>query len=410
MWNKLLSSFLRRLVKRGALVVIYPDGHSQRYGEVEEPAITMRLHDRSLPRRLFTSPNLSFGEAYMEGALTVEADDIYGLIELFIVNLNSQKGEWRHRLLSRLRRSCRWFKQFNSIGRARKNVSHHYDLSGDLYALFLDADRQYSCAYFTDPNDSLESAQEAKKAHIAAKLLLKPGHRVLDIGCGWGGLALDLHRYYDARVTGITLSKEQYNYASDRARAAGQSDAVQFRLEDYRNVSGKFDRIVSVGMFEHIGTPFYREFFGNVRDRLTEDGVALIHTIGRMDGPGATNAWITKYIFPGGHIPALSEILPAIEHAGLCVTDIEVLRLHYAETLKAWRARFEANLDQIREIYDERFCRMWRFYLTASELAFRQDDHVVFQIQLARRQDAAPLTRDYLAPAEIPIKQARQAA
>jgi cyclopropane-fatty-acyl-phospholipid synthase len=410
MWNKLLSSFLRRLVKRGALIVVYPNGRSKRYGEADEPAITMRLHDRSLPRRLFCNPNLSFGEAYMEGGLTVEGDDIYGLIELFLVNLNSHKGEWHHRLLSRLRRSCRWFSQFNTVRKARRNVSHHYDLSGGLYELFLDADRQYSCAYFAHPDDSLESAQEAKKAHIAAKLLLKPGHRVLDIGCGWGGLALDLNRYYGAQVTGVTLSEEQHRYANERAETVGQTDAVRFRLEDYRNVGGKFERIVSVGMFEHIGTPYYREFFDTVRDRLTDDGVALIHTIGRMDGPGATNAWITKYIFPGGHIPALSEMLPAIEHAGLCVTDIEVLRLHYAETLKAWRARFEANLDRVRDIYDERFCRMWRFYLTASELAFRQDDHVVFQIQLAKRQDAVPLTRDYLTPVEPPIKQAVRAA
>ena len=410
MWNKLLSSFLRRLIKRGSLTVIYPDGHSQHYGEADAPAITMRLHDRSLPRRLFTNPNLSFGEAYMNGWLTVEEGDIYGLMQLFLVNLNNQKGDWHHRLLSRLRRSCRWFAQFNSVGRARKNVAHHYDLSGEFYGLFLDADRQYSCAYFRHPGDSLESAQEAKKAHIAAKLLLKPGHRVLDIGCGWGGLALDLHRYYGARVTGVTLSEEQHRLACERSRADRQSGAVQFRLEDYRNVTGTFDRIVSVGMFEHIGVPHYREFFGKLRDRLAEDGVALVHTIGRMDGPGATNAWITKHIFPGGHIPALSEMLPAIERAGLYVTDVEVLRLHYAETLKIWRARFEANQDRVREIYDERFYRMWRFYLTLSELAFRQDDHVVFQIQLAKRQDAVPLTRDYLTPTDLPVEQAARAA
>jgi len=410
MWTKLLSSFFRRLIEHGALVLVFPDGHDQRYGDAGAPAITVRLHDRSLPRRLLTNPTLSLGEAYMDGTLTVDGDDIYGLVELLLVNLNRRKGTWYHRWLSRLRRAGRGFAQFNPVGRARKNAAHHYDLSGKLYELFLDTDRQYSCAYFSHPGDSLETAQEAKKAHIAAKLLLKPGHRVLDIGCGWGGLALDLHRYYGAHVTGVTLSEEQHKLARERAWASGQSGAVQFRLEDYRNVTGTFDRIVSVGMFEHVGVPHYRAFFGKLRDSLAEDGVALIHTIGRFDGPGATNPWIAKYIFPGGHIPALSEMLADIERAGLYVTDIEVLRLHYAETLKAWRARFEANRERVREIYDERFCRMWTFYLAASELAFRYGGHVVFQIQLAKRQDAVPLTRDYLTPAGHSVGQAARVA
>lgn len=410
MWNALFSSFLRRFIKQGALIVVYPDGQDQRYGEPDVPPITMRLHDRSLPRRLLTNPDLSLGEAYMDGTLTVDADDIYGLVDLLLVNLNRQKGIRHLRWLSRLRHTGRGFAQFNPIRRARKNAAHHYDLSGRLYELFLDPDRQYSCAYFSSVDDSLETAQEAKKAHIAAKLLLKPGHRVLDIGCGWGGLALDLHRYYGARVTGVTLSEEQYNLARERAWTAEPSAAVQFRLEDYRNVTGTFDRIVSVGMFEHVGIPHYRTFFAKVRDSLTEDGVALIHTIGQIDGPGATNPWIAKYIFPGGYIPALSEVLPVIERAGLYVTDIEVLRLHYAETLRAWRTRFEANLDRVREIYDARFCRMWRFYLAASELAFRRGGHVVFQIQIAKRQDAVPLTRDYLTPAGLTDMRATRVA
>ncbi len=410
MWNKLLSSFLRRFIKHGALVLVSPDGRSQRYGEAGAAAITMRLHDRALPRKLLTDPDLSLGEAYMDGTLTVDADDIYGLIELFLVNLGHQKDAWHHRWLSRLRRAGRGVAQFNPVGRARRNVAHHYDLSGKLYELFLDSDRQYSCAYFRHPDDSLETAQEAKKAHIAAKLLLEPGHRVLDIGCGWGGLALDLHRYHGARVTGVTLSEEQHKLACERARAAEVSEAVEFRLEDYRNVTGRFDRIVSVGMFEHVGVPHYREFFGKLRDSLTEDGVALIHTIGRIDGPGINNPWFAKYIFPGAYIPALSEMLPVIERAGLYVTDIEVLRLHYAETLKAWRARFEANRERVREIYDERFCRMWTFYLAASEQAFRHGGHVVFQVQLAKRQDAVPLTRNYLMPPDVSVKQAARVA
>jgi len=402
MWNKLLASFLRRLIKHGALIVIDPDGRSQHFGEADVPPVRVNLHDRSLARRLVIDPDLSLGEAYMDGTLTVAEDDIYGLMELLLVNLRNRNTAWHYRWLAALRRAGRGIAQFNPIARARKNVAHHYDLSAKLYELFLDRDRQYSCAYFEQPGDSLETAQEAKKAHIAKKLLLSPGHRVLDIGCGWGGLALDLNRYYGARVTGVTLSEEQHKLARDRARASGQTEAVQFRLEDYRNVTGNFDRIVSVGMFEHLGVPHYGQFFNKLRDTLTTDGVALIHTIGRYDGPDATNPWIAKYIFPGGYVPALSEILPHIERAGLYVTDIEILRLHYAETLKIWRARFQASRARVRRIYDERFCRMWDFYLVVSELAFRCDSYVVFQLQLAKQQDAVPLTRNYLAPAEQP--------
>ncbi len=410
MWTRFLSLLLHGLIRQGSLIAAYPDGRSERYGELAAAPITVRFHARSVPRKLLLNPDFHLGEAYMDGTLTVDGDDIYGLLDLLLVNLNAQGAPWHCRWGAALRRLGRGLSQYNPASRARRNAAHHYDLSGDLYALFLDRDRQYSCAYFCEPTDDLETAQENKKALIAAKLILKPGQHVLDIGCGWGGLGLHLARQHGARVTGVTLSEEQHKVAVERARAAGLTKDARFELQDYRKVSGKFDRIVSVGMFEHVGIPHYEEFFGNLRDRLSDDGVALLHTIGRADGPGATNPWIARHIFPGGYSPALSEILPAIERSGLYVTDIEIWRLHYAETLRAWRAHFEAHLEQPREIYDERFCRMWRFYLVVSELAFRRGGHVVFQIQLARRQDAVPLTRDYLTAQALRLTQSVNAA
>jgi cyclopropane-fatty-acyl-phospholipid synthase len=299
-----------------------------------------------------------------------------------------------------LKRLLRTLHTYNPIGRAQRNVAHHYDLSGTLYDLFLDADRQYSCAYFVGDNDSLEVAQDNKKLHLAAKLLLQPGQKVLDIGSGWGGLALYLARLAGVDVTGVTLSTEQQKVAQDRARAAGIADKVRFHLRDYREESGTYDRIVSVGMFEHVGAAHYREFFAKARDLLTEDGVMLLHSIGRMEPPGGTNPWLRKYIFPGGYTPALSEVFAAAERVGLWVTDVEVLRLHYAATLREWRRRFESNRDKIRAIYDERFCRMWEFYLVGCELSFRHLGQMVFQMQLARRLDTVPLTRDYIAEFE----------
>ena len=397
MWIKLLSIFLKRLIRQGSLIVVYPDGRSIQYGDGSTPSATMRFHAHSLPRKLLINPELTLGEAYMDGTLTVDQDDLYGLIELLVINLKRQSDAWHLRWQANLRQLHRRLAQFNPAGRAQRNVAHHYDLSGTLYDLFLDPDRQYSCAYFREPGDTLETAQRNKKSLIASKLLLAPEQRVLDIGCGWGGLGLHLARDYGARVTGVTLSQEQHRIAEERARAEGLGDQARFRLQDYRDIDGTFDRIVSVGMFEHVGVPHYKEFFATLRDRLKDDGVALLHTIGRADGPGSTNPWITKYIFPGGYSPALSEILAVVEQSGLYVTDVEVWRLHYAETLKEWRNRFEASLDRVRSIYDERFCRMWRFYLVASEVAFRHDGLVVFQIQLAKKRDAVPLTRDYLA-------------
>jgi cyclopropane-fatty-acyl-phospholipid synthase len=293
--------------------------------------------------------------------------------------------------------------QFNPRGRARRNVAHHYDLDGRLYSLFLDSDRQYSCAYFETPDQTLDDAQLAKKRHLAAKLLIDPGQSILDIGCGWGGLGLYLAELCGAHVTGITLSDEQLAYARGRA-SEKHFGTVDFRLQDYRDVSERFDRIVSVGMFEHVGVDFYRAFFSRCADMLSDDGVMLLHAIGRSEGPGITNPWIAKYIFPGGYIPALSEVLPAIERAGLLVTDTEILRLHYAYTLKAWRERFQAHREEAERLYDERFVRMWEFYLAASEMAFSQQNMMVFQLQLTKRQGVVPITRDYIAIEEARLR------
>ena len=332
----------------------------------------------------------------MDGGLTVDGDDLHGLTGLGVRNLSARRGAPWHRALARLRGAARVAQQFNPAGRARANVAHHYDLSGDLYDLFLDADRQYSCAYFQRPDMTLEEAQAAKTAHVAAKLCLEPGMRVLDIGCGWGGLAISLARDHGARVLGVTLSAEQHRLAVERVRAAGLSDRVQIRLMDYRDVTERFDRVVSVGMFEHVGVPHYREYFEAVQARLGPQGVALIHTIGRTSPPGTTNPWIAKYIFPGGYTPALSKMMAAVERTDLWPTDVEVWRLHYAETLRHWHDRFVANIDRAEALYDARFCRMWRFYLAACEMGFRVGRQCVFQLQLARDRAAVPLTRDYL--------------
>jgi len=397
MWTRALNGMLNRLVHDGELSVTFPDGSTGRYGDsTRGPRVAITLHPDDLPRRLVLTPDLTLGESYMHGQLTIEDDDLYGLLTLVIRNIARQGYTWYQRPITAIRHLMRYMAQFNPAPRAQSNVAHHYDLSGELYDLFLDTDRQYSCAYFRDPEMTLEEAQEAKKHHIAGKLLIEPGMRVLDIGCGWGGMGLTLARDYGADVTGVTLSREQHAMANARAEEAGLADRARFHLTDYREVTGQFDRIVSVGMFEHVGVPHYNEYFGNVRKRLTEDGVALIHTIGRSSPPGSTNPWIAKYIFPGGYIPAMSETLRAVEHQSLYTTDVEIWRLHYAETLRHWHDRFMTNVDRARELYDETFCRMWRFYLVASELTFRLNRQVVFQFQLSPVQDTVPLTRDYL--------------
>ena len=406
----LLSKFLSNFIKIGSLRVTYPDGKERQYGPDYKDVVKIKMHSRSLPRRLFLNPELVLGEAYMDGSLTVENDDIYGFMKLLVSNQAMQRSSWFSRKIALYRRFYRYYTQHNPLTIARNNVAHHYDLSKDFYQLFLDDDMQYSCAYFTGPDDSLETAQENKKIHIAAKLRLEPDHHVLDIGCGWGGLGLHLAKEHGVHVTGITLSCEQHYVAFERAKKLQAGACAEFRLQDYREVTETFDRIVSVGMFEHVGIPHYSEFFSKLHGSLADDGIALLHFIGRADGPGTTNTWIAKYIFPGGYSPALSEVMAAAESSGLYVTDVEVLRLHYAETLKAWRDRFEQKIDEVQKIYDEPFCRMWRFYLVVSELAFRQNGHVVFQVQLAKKQDAVPLTRDYLVHSQGEEENSRRAA
>jgi len=399
-----LRTFLKQIVQQGTLAVETATGARFVVGDGTGSPLAIRFADSGAARQLVLNPALAFGELFMEGRLVVTRGSIYDVLSLASSNLKLKEPHGIAKARTRLRTALRHLRQRNSEWRAKRNVAHHYDLDGRLYDLFLDPDRQYSCAYFERPDQSLTEAQLAKKRHIAAKLLVEPGQHVLDIGCGWGGLALYLAEHCSADVTGVTLSKEQLGIAVGRARERGLGSRAKFRLQDYRAVSETFDRIVSVGMFEHVGVGYYGAFFAKAAELLADGGVMLLHSIGRVDGPGACNPWIAKYIFPGGYSPALSEVLPAIERAGLCVTDIEILRLHYSETLRAWRERFLARREEAKALYDERFCRMWEFYLAACECAFRHCGLMVFQIQLAKRQDAVPLTRDYIAACEAALK------
>ena len=396
MWSHLLDRFLRALVRKGSLAVTYPDGTRRDYGDGSGSPVGLHLHDESIVRQMLLKPELAAGEGYMEGRLSLDGDDLHGFLSLVKTMGKGSRPPLLLRAIKRLRKLLKRVAQHNPAAQSRRNVAHHYDLSGELYDLFLDEDRQYSCAYYARPDMTLEEAQAAKKAHIAAKMLIEPGMRVLDIGCGWGGMGLLLAAQYGAEVTGVTLSEEQYKMANARAEKAGLADRARFELTDYRDVQGQFDRIVSVGMFEHVGVPHYHSYFEKIRELLTDDGVAVIHTIGRSAPPSSTNPWIAKYIFPGGYVPALSEVAPVIEREGLMITDLEVWRLHYADTLRHWLDRFDANIDKARALYDETFCRMWRFYLVASEMSFRDGHHVVFQFQLTKRHGVVPVTRDYL--------------
>jgi cyclopropane-fatty-acyl-phospholipid synthase len=399
MW--LFDRLFRRIIREGELVVAGPAGAHQHYGApcAARPPVHIRLADAATARAIARNPALGAGEAFMDGRLVIEAGDILALLDLVTHNLRWSRDNPVRTALWRQARIAAWADGINFARRARRNVAHHYDLDDRLYDLFLDPHRQYSCAYWAPGITTLEAAQEAKLAHIAAKLHLKPGQRVLDIGCGWGGLARYLARVAGVHVTGITLSAEQLAYA--RAETARQGIAgVDFQLIDYRAVTGQYDRIVSVGMFEHVGLPHYRAFFDTLERLLAPDGVALVHSIARADGPGATDPFTARYIFPGGYAPALSQIVPAIERAWLWITDVEVLRLHYAHTIKCWYDRCAVQEAAITTLYDARFFRMWMFYLASAWCAFAHDGHMNVQLQLTKRRDTLPITRDYMAAAE----------
>jgi cyclopropane-fatty-acyl-phospholipid synthase len=407
--SQLFALFLSKLIRRGHLEVETSDGVTRVFGDGTGPRLAVRLADRAAERELTLNPELALGELYMNGRLELTHGDLYDLLALGASNLSSYVGPSWVATLSEARVALRRFQRRNDRARARSNVARHYDHDRRLYRLFLDADWQYSCAYFEREGQTLEEAQLAKKRHLAAKLLLDDGHSVLDIGCGFGGMALYLAQIAGARFTGVTLSQEQFALASRRAAESGLAERVAFRLQDYRDVEEQFDRIVSVGMFEHVGVAAYDEHFAKVRRLLKDDGVMLLHSIGRSDRPGANNPWIEKYIFPGGYIPSLSEVLASVERSGLYVTDMEILRLHYADTLKAWRERFLARREEAKALFDERFCRMWEFYLAGSETSFRVNGNMVFQLQLAKRQDVVPRTRDYIAEREAQLRE-REAA
>ena len=390
----LLQAFVGRFIHRGNFRVTLPDGRVFDFGDGTGKRVAVRVTTRAALREVLFDPELKLGEAYMDGTLVLDEGTVADLLHVLCQN-DAEAERWG-RPLYLLRYLNRRWQQRNPKPKAQRNVAHHYDLDERLYSLFLDADRQYSCGYFESSHQSLDDAQLAKKRHLAAKLLVQRGQRVLDIGCGWGGLALYLAEFCGARVTGITLSKEQHALAQQRAADKSLSGQIDFKLEDYREVDGPFDRIVSVGMFEHVGLNLYQTFFRKCADLLSDDGVFLLHSIGRSEGPGITNPFVAKYIFPGGYIPALSEVLPYIERGGLLVTDIEILRLHYAETVRAWRERFLAHQKEVERIYDPRFVRMWEFYLAAAETNFRDHAAMVFQIQLTKRQGVVPMTRDYI--------------
>ncbi len=400
--DRLLQFFLRRFIRRGTLTVTTASGFRFTCGDGSGLPVALRFVTRAAERHLLLDPEMAFGEIYTDGLLIVEQGSIADALAV-VLDQPDMAPRWA-KLQWWLRYLIRHIQQFNPRGRAKNNVERHYDLDGRLYSLFLDADKQYSCAYFESPDATLDDAQLAKKRHIAAKLLIDRKHRVLDIGSGWGGMALYLADVTDANVTGITLSNEQFEVSKARAAENNRRTAPTFLLKDYRDIPGRFDRIASVGMFEHVGVDHYDTFFKRCAELLDDDGVMVLHSIGRSEGPGITNPWIAKYIFPGGYIPALSEVLPSIERAGLLVCDIEILRLHYAETLKAWRERFLARREEAAALYDERFVRMWEFYLASSEMSFRKQALMNFQIQLTRRQGVVPITRDYIAHQEAKLR------
>ena len=401
----LLKTAASHIITKGNLTIIDSRGVTYQFGDQTGKPIQIRFTSAKWEREVALDPALKLGEAYMNDGFEFIKGDIYSLLETIFESTGpiAENQLWM-KAFSFIRTATKRFAQMNTLRRSAKNVEHHYDLSGKLYEMFLDPDRQYSCGYFENPNVSLAEAQLAKKRHLAAKLQVKENEKLLDIGCGWGGLGLYFARVLGANVTGVTLSHEQHGVANQRAKDMGLQDKAKFSLLDYRKLDDAFDKIVSVGMFEHVGIGHYKEYFDHVKRLLKPDGRFVLHSIGRSGEPGATNPWIAKYIFPGGYIPSLSEVIPVIEKSGLIITDIEILRLHYAETLKAWREAFLAHWDEAKALYDERFCRMWEFYLAASESAFRWQGMMVFQIQLAHKQDSVPLTRDYITEEEARLK------
>ena len=391
----IIKSVLSRVIRKGNLTWIQHDGNIHHYGDGSGKLIKIRTTKDFSEIKLLLNPSLQFGESYMNGSLIMEEGRIHDLLKLLFSNSKIDVDHWIMDVSRAVRFILNKFNVGNYLSKSKKNVAHHYDLSDQLYDLFLDKDRQYSCAYFNSPNDTLDQAQTNKKELIAKKLLLEKGQNVLDIGCGWGGMASFLSKRSEVNVKGITLSEEQIQYANKRKQTESLHN-VEYKLQDYRKVNETYDRIVSVGMFEHVGTKHYQDFFNKVYDLLNDTGVALIHTIGRLSEPTTNDPWIEKYIFPGGYIPALSETVSKIEKSGLSMTDIQILKFHYAETLKRWRYNFYDNIDKVKEIYDEKFCRMWDFYLSSSQASFEESTLVVFQLQLSKNKRTVPDKRDYM--------------
>ncbi len=405
-----LQLILSHLIQFGNLKIVNADGKIYHFkGDNSEFApreVCVRFHDKQYARWLALSPSMALGKGYMDGRISVDNGSIYDFLQLLALNIKQNDYHWLHRFFDYLNALRKRFQQFNPERKSLDNVAHHYDLSGKLYELFLDRDHQYSCAYFEKPGNNLDTAQSDKKCHIAAKLLLERNHKVLDIGSGWGGMGLYIARHFGTQVDGITLSDEQFKVSNQRAKSENLDDKAKFQLRDYRNLEDTYDRIVSVGMFEHVGVNHFKTYFNKIHDCLAKEGVALLHTIGRIGPPSVTDPWIRKYIFPGGYIPSLSEILPVIENTGMVVSDIEFLGLHYAETLRNWQQRFQANRDKVKDIYDETFCRMWEYYLACSEVSFRHLDSTVFQIQIVKDRHVVPITRNYIAKEETVLREA----
>jgi cyclopropane-fatty-acyl-phospholipid synthase len=398
-WNRALTALLRRGVHSGRLELTFADGSKEVFGPGGPPETGVVLHDPDLPRKFLMQPDLAMGEAYMEGRLTLCDDDVRSFLTFVLRNARGRRLPPPVPQVSALWKRAKSWSIWNRIGAARKNVAHHYDLSPGLYDLFLGETKQYTCAYFRRPDMTLDEAQAAKMAHIGGKLLLRPGMRVLDIGCGFGTLALALARDHGVEVTGITLSEVQLAEAQARAREAGLAGQVTFRLQDYRNVTETYNRVVSVGMMEHVGLPHLRTYFQKVADLMPQDGVALIHYIGRWSPPDTISPWFNKYIFPGAYCPPISQAMRVVEKTGMILSDLEVWRGHYERTLQEWLKRFDANLDRVRALHDDRFVRMWRYYLQSAEMGFAEGHLVIHQLQLAKARGTVPMTRDYLYPA-----------